>query len=94
MQMASNRLQFQCPNAKHSKQAFTLLNKNWSHLQTSSTLTLSVPKVQGHRSSHDNLELKYHEAGKGWMFISASAWKNSTIATIGGVGILISPHSN
>ena len=54
---------------------------------------IDVICVQEHRFFHDNLELKYHEVGKGWTFISASAWKNSTNATIGGVGILISPRA-
>ena len=43
------------------------------------------------RYFHSDVELKHHDVGKGWIFISASAWKNSIGATIGGVGKLLSP---
>lgn len=49
--------------------------------------------VQEHRLYHDEINLKYHELGKGWTFISASAVKNTANATIGGVGFLLSPHA-
>ena len=35
-------------------------------------------------------DIKYHD---GWMLATASAWKNSVNATIGGVGILIGPRA-
>ena len=34
-------------------------------------------------------EIKYHDTGNRWTFVSASAWKNYVNATIGGVGMLI-----
>ena len=34
-------------------------------------------------------DIKYHDTGNGWMLVSASSWKNSVNATIGGVGMLI-----
>ena len=49
--------------------------------------------VQEHRLFHDDVTLKYHELGKGWIFISASAVKNTVNATIGGVGFLLSPYA-
>ena len=43
--------------------------------------------VQEHRFFHPELELKHNDLGEGWTLISASAWKTSKNATIGGVGI-------
>lgn len=42
------------------------------------------------RYFHSDVELKHHDVVKGWIFISASAWKYSIGATIGGVGMLLS----
>ena len=44
-----------------------------------------------HRFYHEDIDLKYHELGNGWTFISASALKNIGNSTIGGVGMLLSP---
>ena len=57
------------------------------------SLNIDLICIQEHRLFHDNLSLKYHSVGMGWTFISSSAWKNSINATIGGVGILISPRA-
>ena len=46
--------------------------------------------IQEHRYIHSE-DIKYHDTGNGWMFVSASAWKNSVNATTGGVGMLIGP---
>ena len=54
---------------------------------------IDVISVQEHRFYHDDLVLKYHEFEKGWTFISASAWKNTINSTIGGIGMLLSPHA-
>ena len=43
-----------------------------------------------HRFYHEDIDLKYHELGNGWTFISASALKNIGNSTIGGVGMLLS----
>ena len=37
--------------------------------------------------------MKYHDAGNGWTFVSASAWKNSVNTAIGDVGMLIGPQA-
>lgn len=39
------------------------------------------------------MDIKYHEIGNSWTLVSASAWKNSTNSTIGGVGLLLSPRA-
>ena len=44
--------------------------------------------IQEHRYTHSE-DIKYHDSGNGWTLASASAWKNSVNATIGGVGMLI-----
>ena len=38
-------------------------------------------------------DMKYHDTGNRWTFVSASAWKNSVNALIGGVGKLIGPRA-
>ena len=43
--------------------------------------------IQEHRYTH----IKYHDSGNGWTLATASAWKKSVKATIGGVGMLIGP---
>ena len=49
--------------------------------------------IQEHRYFHEEVILKYHEKGKNWTLINASFWKNSSNSTIGGVGMLLSPHA-
>ena len=46
--------------------------------------------IQEHRYTHSE-DIKYHDTGNGWTLATASAWKNSVNATIGGVGMLIGP---
>ena len=46
--------------------------------------------IQEHIYTHSE-DIKYHDSGKGWTLDTASAWKNSVNATVGGVGILIGP---
>ena len=48
--------------------------------------------IQEHRYTHSE-DIKYHDSGNGWMLATASAWKNSVRATIGGVGMLIGPQA-
>ena len=58
------------------------------------TYHIDVINVQEHRFYHEDIHLKYHELGNGWTFISASALKNTGNSTIGGVGMLLSPHAS
>ena len=44
--------------------------------------------IQEHRYFHRE-DIKYYDTRNGWKLVSASAWKNSVNAMIGGVGILI-----
>ena len=48
--------------------------------------------MQEHRYRHSE-DIKYHDIGNGWTFVSASPWKNSVNATIGGIGMLIGPRA-
>ena len=57
------------------------------------TYHIDVINLQEHRFDHEDIDLKYHELGNGWTFISASALKNTGNSTIGGVGMLLSPHA-
>ena len=43
---------------------------------------------QEHIYTHSK-DIKYHDTGNGWTLATASAWKDSVNATVGGVGILI-----
>ena len=47
--------------------------------------------IQEHRYTHI-MDIKYHDTGNGWTQATASAWKNSINAKIGGVGMLIGPQ--
>ena len=44
--------------------------------------------VQEHRYYHPEVEIKEHDHS-GWKLLTASAWKNTVNATIGGVGLFI-----
>ena len=46
-------------------------------------LNINVICIQKHRYFHSDVELKHHDFGKGWIFISAPSWKNSIGATSG-----------
>ena len=48
--------------------------------------------IQKHRYTHSE-DIKYHDTSNRWMIATASAWKNSVNATIGGVGMLIGPRA-
>ena len=49
--------------------------------------------VQEHRHFHDDVRLKHHDTGNGWTLVTSSACKNTVNASIGGVGILLSPNA-
>ena len=67
--------------------------KQMSELAASAErMDIDIICVQEHRFYHDDTQLQYHKLSKGWTFISSSAWKNTVNSTIGGVGMLISPH--
>ena len=57
------------------------------------TYHIDVINLQEHRFYHEDIDLKYHEPGNGWTLISASALKSIGNSTIGGVGMLLSPHA-
>ena len=46
-----------------------------------------------HRYYYCELELKYHNTGNRWTFVSASAWENSVNGTIEGIRILLRPRT-
>ena len=49
--------------------------------------------IQEHRIFHDDCILKHHDMGKRWLLATSSAIKNSINASIGGVGLLLSPKA-
>ena len=53
---------------------------------------IGIACIQEHRYYHSEVKIKY-DTGNGWIFIEASAWKNSGNALIGSVGMLLSPHA-
>ena len=57
------------------------------------TCHIDVINIQKYRFDHEDIDLKYHKLGNGWTFISASALKNTDNSTIGGVGMILSPHA-
>ena len=62
--------------------------------QTASAIyhNIDIIYVQEHRHLHSE-DIKYHDTGNGWMFVSASAWKNSANAATVGIGIFIGPSA-
>ena len=48
--------------------------------------------IQEHRYIHSE-DIKYHDTGNGWTLLSASVWKNTGNATIGGAYMLIVPRA-
>ena len=48
--------------------------------------------IQEHRYTHSE-DIKYQDNGNGWTLATASPWKDSVNAIIGGVGILIEPRA-
>ena len=54
-------------------------------------LNINAIFIEEHRYFHPDVKLKHLDVGKGWTLMSASAWKNSIGASIGGVGMLLSP---
>ena len=61
---------------------------------TSSAIDHNVEIIcmQEHRHNHSE-DIKYLYTDNGWTFVSASAWKNSVNATIGGVGMFVVPRA-
>ena len=57
------------------------------------TYHIAVINVQEHRFYHEDIDLKYHELGNGWAFISASDLKNTGNSKIVGVGMVLSPYA-
>ena len=49
---------------------------------------IDIISIQEHRYTHSE-DIKYHDFGNGWTLATASAWKISVNATIGGVSMLI-----
>ena len=49
---------------------------------------INIIYIQEHIYTY-NQDIRYHDSGNGQMLATASAWKNSVNATIGGVGMLI-----
>ena len=49
--------------------------------------------VQEHRHFHNDVRLKHHDTGNGWTLVTSSAYKNTANASIGGIGILMSPKA-
>ena len=54
--------------------------------------SIDILCIQEHRHFHDDIDIKYTDIGK-WSLITSSATKNSINATVGGVGILLSPRA-
>ena len=52
--------------------------------------TIDIISIQEHRHHHPNLDLQYSKVDK-YQLVTSSAPKNSRNASIGGVGILLSP---
>ena len=56
-------------------------------------LSIDIISIQEHRLYHNDVNIKQHDLPGKWTLLTSSAWKNSMNSTIGGVGILLSPHA-
>ncbi|XP_029639432.1 uncharacterized protein LOC115214377 [Octopus sinensis] len=54
---------------------------------------INILCVQEHCLFHEDHDLEHHELDKNWTFVSVSPWINFINSTIGGVGLLLSPHA-
>jgi len=54
---------------------------------------ISVICIQEHCIYHPDIEMKHQMVSKGWLLVTCSAEKNTRNASIGGVGMLISPQA-
>ena len=54
--------------------------------------SIDIICIHEHRYTFSE-DINYHDSGKGWTLATASAWKNSVNATVGGVGIPIGPRA-
>ena len=61
--------------------------------ECSKLFKIDILAIQEHRFYHPETDLKYYQAGQ-YQLITSSAWKNSTNAAIGGVGLLLSSRAN
>ena len=84
---------------KNTKQIVTFNVRNLDRIGqlpelTASTIdhNIGIICIQEHKYIHSE-DIKYHDTGNEWMFVSASAWKNSVNTTTGGVGMLIGPEA-
>ena len=78
---------------KHTVQIVTFNVRTWNRIGQLQELTAfaidhktDIICIQEHRYTYSK-DIKYHDTGNGWMLATASAWKNSVNATIGGVGM-------
>ena len=53
---------------------------------------IDIISIQEHRYINYK-DIKYHDTGNEWSFVSASAWNNSVNASIGGLGMLKGPRA-
>ena len=52
---------------------------------------IDIVCIQEHRYHHSKVDIKYHDTGKGWTFVTTSAWKNSVNTIIGSMGTFLGP---
>ena len=78
-----------------SLNARTLRNFPLNQLVASADKLLNdVVCVQEHRFIHEDTPIKEHDAGNQWKILTLPAWKNNMNSSIGGVAMLLSPHSH
>ena len=90
-QRPKNQLQSQTNTSLiKCKRMTTLSTFNVRTLNTTNQLSelvailynIDIICIQEHRFFHDDLTLKNHDVGKGWTFISASAWIQLTPSVV------------
>ena len=59
----------------------------------SEKLGLEAVCIQEHRIHHEDINIRYHNMGKGWIMATSSAEKGENNSTIRGIGLLLSPRA-
>ena len=73
--------------------SLTSISKLGEITELAERYTIDIMCIQEHRMYHEDDILKYHDLAKGWKLVTSSCVKNSVNASIGGVGLIMSPKA-
>ena len=68
-------------------------SKLYETIASAENFGIDILCIQEHRLYHQEIDIKFCKLERNWTLITNSAWKNECNASIGGVGILLSPRA-